>query len=161
MDAAVRGAPSATACRQRGRNSGALPGLLAFLCGVGLLSALWWSTTLPSSDYPLVVVLGAVFASIGAFSALSDRWPRLRSLAFMLFMATFGLVCAALVFTPFQPDPDGTYRIAGVAGFAASEPMPWWARIVAGFFAIVCVGAAGLSAWNLMRGNANRVVRDD
>jgi hypothetical protein len=131
-----------------------------FVAGAGLLTAPWWSSTLTTSDYPLVVVLGSVFASIGAFAALPDRWPRLRQLAFMLFMATFGLVCAALLFTPFHPDSDGTYRIGGIPGFVASEAMPWWARIVAGIFTIVCLGAAALSAWGLVRDTTSRDVGD-
>jgi len=140
----------------RGAADGAIPGLLAFLVGAGLLTAPWWSTRITASDYPLVLVLGTVFASIGAFAALPERWPRLRSLAFMLFMAAFGVVCTALTFTPFHPDPDGTYTIAGIRGLSASGPMPWWARIVAGFFAIVCLGAAVAGAWGLVRGNAGR-----
>jgi hypothetical protein len=144
----------------RGAFASAVPGLLAFVVGAGLLTAPWWSSTLTESDYPLVVVLGIVFASIGAFAALPDRWARLRQLAFMLFMAAFGLVCAALMFTPFHPDSDGTYRIGGIPGFATSEAMPWWARIVAGFFAIVCLGAAILSAWSLVRGTASRDADD-
>jgi hypothetical protein len=115
----------------------AVPGLVAFLVGAALLAAPWWSSTLPRSDYPLVIVLGSVFAAIGAFAALPESWPRLGALSFALFMATFGLVCAALTLTPFHPAPDGTWAIGGVPGFAATEPMPWWARIVAGFFAIV------------------------
>jgi membrane associated rhomboid family serine protease len=129
----------------------ALPGLLAFAVGAGLLVSPWWSKTLPASDYPLVIVLGAVFACIGAFAALPDTWPRLRTLAFALFMAAFGVVCAALTFTPFHPDADGTYRIGGVAGFATSAPMPWWARLVAAFFMIVCLGTAALGLWGLAR----------
>ena len=146
--------------RMRGAFASAVPGMLAFVVGAGLLAAPWWSTTLTKSDYPLVVVLGTVFASIGASAALPDRWPRLRQLAFMLFMATFGLVCTALMFTPFHPDSDGTYRIGGIPGFATSEAMPWWARIVAGFFAIVCIGAAALSAWGLVRGTTGRDASD-
>jgi hypothetical protein len=134
-----------------GAFAAAVPGLLAFLVGAGLLASPWWSKTLPASDYPLVILLGAVFASIGAFAALPDRWPRLRTLTFALFMAAFGTVCAALMFTPFHPDADGTYRIGGVAGFATSQPMPWWARIVAAFFAIVCLGTAALGLWGLVR----------
>ncbi len=138
-----------------------LPGWLAFLVGAGLLAAPWWSATLPASDYPLVIVLGTVFASIGAFAALPDRWPGLRSLAFAVFMAAFGGFCAALAMTPFHPDADGTYAIGGVRGFATSQPMPWWARIVAGFFAIVCLGAAALAAWSLLRGATYSDSEDD
>ena len=137
-----------------------LPGWLAFLVGAGLLAAPWWSATLPASDYPLVIVLGAVFASIGAFAALPERWPRLRQLAFMMFMGAFGGVCAALAFTPFHPATDGTYTIGGIPGFAVSAPMPWWARIVAGFFAIVCLGAAVLGAWGLAHRAAGRSAGD-
>jgi len=129
----------------------AVPGLVAFLVGAALLAAPWWSSTLLRSDYPLVIVLGSVFAAIGVFAALPESWPRLRALSFALFMATFGLICAALTLTPLHPAPDGTWTIGGVAGFAISKPMPWWARIVAGFFAIVCLGAAVLGLWGLGR----------
>ena len=57
----------------------AVPGLIAFLIGAALLAGPWWSSTLPRSDYPLVIVLGAVFAAIGVFAALPESWPRLRS----------------------------------------------------------------------------------
>ena len=126
--------------------------MIAFLVGAALLGAPWWSSTLPRSDYPLVAVLGTVFAAIGVFAALPESWPRLRALFFALFMATFGLVCAALALTPLHPAPDGTWTIGGVAGFVTSEPMPWWARIVAGFFAIVCLGTAVLGLSGLARG---------
>jgi hypothetical protein len=143
-------------------NAWGFPALIAQMA-VFFLAAMWLAINhvdVSASDYPLVIVLGTVFASFGAFAALPDRWPRLRQLAFMLFMATFGLVCAALMFTPFHPDSDGTYRIGGIPGFAASAAMPWWARIVAGFFAIVCLGAAVLSAWGLFRGTASRDASD-
>src|SRR5438045_315512 len=130
----------------------AAPGLIAFLVGAALLAAPQWSSTLPRGDYPLVIVLGSVFAAIGAFAALPESWPRMRSFSFALFMATFGVVCTALAFTPLHPAPDGTWAIGGVAGFAVSEPMPWWARIVAGFFAIVCLGTGILGLWGLARG---------
>jgi len=130
----------------------AIPGLLAFFIGAALLCAPWWSSTLPASDYPLVIVLGMVFAAIGVFAALPESWQRLRALSFALFMGTFGLVCAALALTPLHPAPDGTWTIGGVAGFVTSEPMPWWARIIAGFFAIVCLGTAVLGLWGLVRG---------
>jgi hypothetical protein len=126
--------------------------LIAFLVGAALLAAPWWSSTLTWSDYPLVIVLGVVFASIGLFAAIPDSWPKLRTLSFALFMATFGLVCLALTLTPLRPAPDGTWTIGGVAGFVTSAPMPWWARIVAGFFAIVCLGAAVPGLWGLARG---------
>jgi len=130
----------------------AVPGLIAFLVGAALLGAPWWSSTLPRSDYPLVAVLGMVFAAIGVFAALPESWPRMRALFFALFMAMFGLVCAALALTPLHPTPDGTWTIGGVAGFVTSEPMPWWARIVAGFFAIDCLGTAVMGLWGLARG---------
>jgi hypothetical protein len=129
----------------------AIPGLLAFFIGAALSSAPWWSSTLPASDYPLVIVLGTVFATIGVFAALPETWQRLRALSFASFMGTFGLVCAALALTPLHPAADGTLTIGGIAGFASSAPMPWWARIVAGFFAIVCLGAAVLGVWGVVR----------
>ena len=109
----------------------AAPGALALLVGAGLLSGPWWSSTLPKSDYPLVIVLGAVFAAIGAFAAIPDSWPRLRTLSFALFMGTFGLVCAALTLTPLHPAADGTWTIGGIPGFITGGPIPWWARLVA------------------------------
>jgi len=127
----------------------AVPGLLAFLVGVGLFSARWWSSALPAGDYPLVTVLGIVFAAIGAFAALPESWPRSRALTFAAFMGAFGLICAALTFAPLLVSPDGTWAIGGISGFAANGPIPWWARIVAGFFAIVCLGAAVLGVWGV------------
>jgi hypothetical protein len=128
----------------------AAPGLLALLIGAGLVSGPWWSSTLAESDYPLVIVLGIVFAAIGTFAAMPDSWPRLRTLLFSLFMATFGLVCASLALTPLHPAADGTMTIGGVPGFI-SAPIPWWARLIAGFFAIVCLGTAALGIWGLVR----------
>ena len=66
----------------------AAPGLLAFFIGAALLCAPWWSSTLPASDYPSVIVLGMVFAAIGVFAALPESWQRLRALSFALFMGT-------------------------------------------------------------------------
>lgn len=129
----------------------AIPGLVALLVGAALLAAPWWSSALPESDYPMMIALGSVFAAIGLFAALPESWPRLRTLSFAIFMATFGLVCAALTLAPFHPAPDGTWTIGGIGGFGASGPMPWWARIVAGFFAIVCLGAAALGLWGVVR----------
>ena len=146
--------------RIRGFNAGAVPGLIAFVVGAGLLVAPWWSKTLPASDYPLVIVPGAIFVSFGAYASLPDSWPRLRTLALTLSMAAFGVMCAAMTFTPFHPDPDGTYTIAGVRGLATSGPMPWWARIVAAFFAIVCLGTAALGAWGLIRASGGRDTND-
>lgn len=129
----------------------AIPGLLAFLVGAALLSGPWWSSTLTPSDYPLVIVLGFVFAAIGIFAALPESWPRLRTLSFAVFMGTFGLVCAALALAPLHPAADGTWAIGGVAGFVSTGPIPWWARVVAGFFAILCLGTAVLGIWGLAR----------
>jgi len=138
----------------------AVPGLLAFLVGAALLGARWWSSTLPESDYPLVTVLGIVFAAIGAFAALPESWERLRALMFAAFMGAFGLMCASLTFAPLHASPDGTWTIGGISGFVADGPMPWWARIVAGFFAIVCLGAAVLAIWGVAV-EALRPSRDD
>ena len=129
----------------------AVPGLLVALVGAGLAAGPWWSSTLPERDYPLVIVLGIVFVAIGGFAALPQSWPRLRALSFAVFMATFGLVCAALAFTPLHPASDGTWTIGGIPGFVGTGPMPWWARIVAGFFAIVCLGAAVLGVYGTAR----------
>jgi hypothetical protein len=83
------------------------------------------------------------------FAALPESWQRLRALSFALFMGTFGLVCAALALTPLHPAAEGTLTMGGIAGFAGSAPMPWCTRIVARFFAIVCLGAAalGVGVW--------------
>jgi hypothetical protein len=129
----------------------AVPGLLALLVGAGLIGGPWWSSTLAKSDYPLVIVLGIVFAAIGIFAALPDSWTRLRTLSFALFMGTFGFVCAALALTPLHPAADGTWAIAGIPGFVSGAPIPWWARLIAGFFAIVCLGTAVLGVWGLVR----------
>ena len=145
----------------RGFGAGTVPGLIALIFGAGLLAAPWWSTSLPASDYPLVIVPGAIFASFGAYAALPDSWPRLRTLAMTLFMAAFGVMCAAMTLTPFHPDPDGTYTIKGIHGLRASGPMPWWARIVAACFAIVCLVTAALGAWGLLRGTAGRGAGSD
>jgi hypothetical protein len=128
----------------------AAPGVLALLVGVGLVTGPWWSSTLPKSDYPLVIVLGIVFGAIGLFAAIPDAWPRLRTLSFSLFMAAFGVLCAALALTPLHPAADGTMTIGGIPGFVAG-PIPWWARLIAGFFAIVCLGTASMGFWGLVR----------
>jgi hypothetical protein len=133
----------------------AVPGVLALLAGVGLISGPWWSSTLPKSDYPFVIVLGTLFAAIGAYAAVPGTWPRLLSLSLVLFMSAFGAVCAVLTLIPFHPAEDGTWTIAGVTGFVAA-PIPLWARIVAGFFAIVCLGTASLGLWGLVRDLAGR-----
>ena len=134
----------------------AIPGLLAFLVGAALLSGPWWSSTLPPSDYPLVIVLGVLFAAIGAFAALPESWLRLRASIFAVFMGAFGMVCAALTFTPIHPAADGTWTIGGIPGFVVDAPMPWWARIAAGFFAIICLGAAVLGVWGMVRAAPGR-----
>lgn len=129
----------------------ALPGVVALLVGIGLLSGPWWSSTLSRSDFPLVIVLGVVFAAIGIFVALPDSWPRMRTFSFSMFVGTFGLVCAALALSPGHPSADGTWTIGGVAGFAIAGPMPWWARVIAGFFAVILLGAGLLGVWGLGR----------
>jgi hypothetical protein len=128
----------------------AAPGLLALLVGAGLIAGPWWSSTLPISDYPMMIVLGIVFAAIGIFAAIPDSWPRLPTLSFSLFMGTFGLVCASLALAPLHPAADGTMTIGGVPGFIRA-PIPWWARLIAGLFAMVCVGTAALGVWGLVR----------
>lgn len=129
----------------------AIPGWFVFSIGAALFCAPWWSSTLPASDYPLVIVVGSVFAAFGAFAALPERRERLRTLTFALAMGAFGTICAALTFTPFHPGPDGTFAIGGIPGFAVGGPMPWWARAVTAFFAIVCIGAATLGLWSVVR----------
>ena len=129
----------------------AAPSILAFLVGAGLLAAPWWSARLPASDYPLVIVLGCLFAAFGAYGALPDRFSRLRTLVFSLAMGAFGTICAALTLTPFKPDASGYYTIGGVAQFSISGPMPWWARIVSGLFALAMLGVAALGMWGLIR----------
>ena len=126
-------------------------GGLVFAIGVALLAAPSFSSTLPAEDAPLLWILGSIFAGFGAYVALPERCARLRTLVFVLALGTFGGFCAALVFTPFTPDADGTYTIAGIHGFRASTPMPWWARLVAAFFALVCLTASALGLWGLVR----------
>jgi len=111
--------------------------MLAFLIGAALLGARWWSSTLPEGDYPLVTVLGVVFAAIGAFAALPESWPRSRALTFAVFMGAFGLMCATLTFAPLHASPDGTWSIGGISGFVTDGALPWWVRIVSGFFGFV------------------------
>lgn len=126
-------------------------GLLPLLAGIGLLAAPWWSSTLASSDYPLVVVLGTVFAGIGAAVCVPDSWPRLRSLAFTMFSAAFGTICAAIALAPRHAAADGTLTIGGVAGFAIYGAVPWWARAVAGAFALLFLFIAAAGVWGLLR----------
>ena len=77
--------------RQRGNIAPRIVALLVTAIGVGLLTGPWWSSTLPASDRPLVIVLGAIFAGIGAYGAIPDSLPRARTLAFALFLGAFGL----------------------------------------------------------------------
>ena len=127
-------------------------GALLLLVGVALTSSPWWSPTLPRGDYALVIALGVVFGGAGLFLSIPEqRAPRLRTLAFCLWIGAFGLACASIALMPFHPDPDGTYRIAGVPAFIAAA-IPWWARIVAGSFALLLLGAAGAGLWGLLRG---------
>lgn len=126
-------------------------GLLPLLVGVGLVSAPWWSSTLPAADYPMSVVLGTLFAGIGGAVCVPESWPRLRSLAFIVFFGAFGTICGAIALSPRTPAPDGTITIGGVAGFSISEPVPWWARTITGFFAVLFIVAAVLGAWGLLR----------
>jgi hypothetical protein len=129
-------------------------GVFLLLVGASLATAPWWSSTLPRADYPLVVVLGVIFGGGGLFIALpEDRVPRLRTCTFALWIGAFGLCCAALALAPFNLDADGTYTIAGIPNFVA-QPIPWWARIVAGFFALLLLGAAGGALWGLLRGRS-------
>jgi len=131
---------------------GYLMGALLLFVGASLASAPWWSATLGRADYPLVIVLGVIFGGAGLYMAIpEDRAPRLRTLAFCLWIGAFGLACASLTLMPFHPDADGTYRIAGVPGFIAAA-IPWWARIVAGVFAVLLLGASGAGLWGLVRG---------
>lgn len=127
-------------------------GALLLLVGASLVASPWWSTTLPRADYPLVFALGVIFGGAGVFMSIpEDRAPRLRTLAFCLWIGAFGLVCASLALMPLHPDPDGTYRVAGVPGFVAA-PIPWWGRIVAGGFGVLLLGASGAGMWGLIRG---------
>ena len=126
---------------------------LLLLVGVSLVASPWWSATLPPSDYPLVIVLGVIFGGAGLFLSIPEtRAPRLRTLAFCLWIGAFGLVCASIALMPFHPDADGTYRIAGVPAFIAA-PIPWWARIVAGLFGMLLLGASAAGLGGLVRGN--------
>jgi hypothetical protein len=127
-------------------------GALFLLVGVSLASAPWWSATLGRTDYPLVIVLGVIFGGAGLFLSIPEqRAPRARTLAFCLWIGAFGLACASLALMPFHPDPDGTYRSAGIPGFVAA-PIPWGARIVAAVFAALLLGASGAGVWGLLRG---------
>ena len=136
--------------RQRGNIAPRIVALLVTAIGVGLLTGPWWSSTLPASDRPLVIVLGAIFAGIGAYGAIPDSLPRARTLAFALFLGAFGLACAAIALA--HVGPDGATVIAGLGRTAPNAPMPMWARLVAGFFALLLLGTCGLALWGLVRG---------
>jgi hypothetical protein len=140
--------------RQRGEVSQIVVGLFTFAVGVGLLSSPAWSATLPPDERAMVIVLGTMFTGIGAYAAMPGRWSRARTLAFAAFMGAFGLACAALALAHNQP--DGSVAIAGVPGFVASAPMPLWARLVAAFFALVCLGACAVALWGLVSGREGR-----
>lgn len=131
---------------------GAWSGLLPLAVGLALLASPWWSSTLGRADYPLVIALGVLFAGIGAAVCIPDAWPRTRTLAFVVFFATFGVICAAVVFSPMHAAPDGTVAIGGVAGFTVSQPVPWWARGVAALFGVIFIVAAILGAKGLIAG---------
>ena len=96
----------------------------------------------------------SIFAGMGGYAAIPDRFPRARTFAFAMFMGAFGLACAALALSSYRP--DGTVVIAGVTGFSVSGPMPIWARLVAGFFALVCVSVSALGIWGLLHGDSQR-----
>jgi hypothetical protein len=144
----------ASVTRQRGSVAPRIVGVLVLAVGIGLLTGPWWSSTLPASDRPLVLVLGAIFSGMGVYAAIPDRFPRARIFAFALFMGAFGLACAALAMA--YARPDGTVVVAGISGFVASGPMPIWARLVAGFFALVCLSVSAIGIWGLLRGDSQR-----
>ena len=88
---------------QRGNVAPRIVGLLVLTVGLALLTGPWWSSTLPASDRPLVLALGAIFAGMGGYAAIPDRFPRARTFAFAMFMGAFGLACAAR----FEERPTG------------------------------------------------------
>ena len=151
----------------RGTFLSKLPGLLALAVGLGVMSMPSWASV-PANMHPVLIVFGAAFAGFGGCVLISDRWPRLQSLSIMIFTGAFGLVMAAMAFAPLHADPDGTYTIAGISGLrtsithsfgalstsSAGGTMPWWARIVAGFFMVICLGIAVLAGWGLVRGGS-------
>jgi len=136
------------------------PSILVLLVGVALIAAPWWSSTLPATDHPLVIVLGSVFAAFAAYAALPERFPSLRTLAFCIGTTAFGAAGAALALSPLAPGADGTYAIGGIEGFRADLPMPRWAGIVAGLFAAVLLAVAALGLWGLLRALLRRQGQD-
>jgi multisubunit Na+/H+ antiporter MnhG subunit len=149
--------------------------LLPLAVGVGLISMPWWATSVPAKLHLVLIVFGSAFTGFGAFILIPDRWPRLQSLAIMMFTGAFGLVMAAMAFAPLHADPDGTYTIAGISGLRTTTThsiggvstsstggdMPWWARIVAGFFMVICLGVAVLAAWGAVRRSTRPDTYDD
>ena len=152
-----------------------LPGLLPLAIGLGLSSMPWWATAVPAKLHPVLIVFGAAFAGFGACILIPDRWPRLQSLAIVVCAGAFGTVMGAMAFAPLHPDPDGTYTIAGISGLRTSTThslggisttstggeIPWWARIVAGFFMVICLGVAVLAAWGIVRRSSRPDTYDD
>ncbi|HZQ60299.1 MAG TPA: hypothetical protein VFC24_03060 [Casimicrobiaceae bacterium] len=132
------------------------PGLLPLLVGLGLIAAPWWSSALPAADYPMAIVLGTLFVGLGAAVCVPESWPRVRSLAFIVFFGAFGTICGAIALSPRTPAPDGTISIGGIAGFSVSQAVPWWARTITGLFAVLFVVAAVLGAWGLLRSIVRR-----
>ena len=159
----------------RGSFLNRLPGLLPLAMGLGVMSMPWWATSVPAKLLPVLIVFGAAFAGFGGCVLIPDRWPRLQSLSIMVFTGAFGLVMAAMAFAPLHADPDGTYTIAGISGFrttitqsfgafstsSTGGTIPWWARIVAGFFMVICLGIAVLSAWGVVRRSSRPDTYDD
>ena len=159
----------------RGSFLSRLLGLLPVAIGLGLQTMPWWATSVPAKLHLVLMVFGAAFAGFGASIIIPDRWPRLQSLSVMVYMGAFGLVMAAMTFAPMHPEPDGTYTIAGISGLRTTTThsfagmsttlsggdMPWWARIVAGFFMVICLGVAVAAAWGVVRGNSRPDTYDD
>jgi hypothetical protein len=125
-------------------------GIFTFAVGAALLTAPWWSRTLPPSDYRLTTVLGLLFGGGGLMAALPARWERLRTLAFTTLTGAFGAICAALALLPTLPGADGRFSVGGVPGFAAA-PIPWWARLVAAAFALILLAASVAGLYGLLR----------
>ena len=130
---------------------GRILGGIALAIGAFLATSPWWMAELPVQYVPVMVSLGAIFGGTGVILALSEnRAPRLRTLAIAVATGGFGIAFAALALAPMQADADGTYTIGGIPGFVVDLlPMPWWARAVAGFFAVVMLGLALASVWKL------------
>lgn len=159
----------------RGSYLNRLPGLLPLAMGLGVMTLPWWATSVPAKLHLVLIVFGSAFAGFGAFVLIPDRWPRLQSLAMMIFAGAFRLVMAAMAFAPLHPGPDGTYTIAGISGLRTTTThsfggastsstggdLPWWARIVAGFFMVICFGVALAAAWGAVRVNSRPDTYED